>query len=423
MGIISFKISQTRIEFSFKALAVFLKAFYSDKKKKKNLIEEFEKAFAKYVGVKNSISVSSGKIALWLSLRGLNAIKGDEIIVPAYTVPEVIEVILLCGLRPIFVDICFNDATMDIALVEEKITSRTKFVLATHMYGNPCQIDKILDIAKKHNLKVIEDAAQACGAEFRGKKTGSFGEIGYFSFGLTKNFNTLGGGMIVTDDDELAFTIRKKIELFRPIPAWLLLKRLLTVLLLWICTYPVVFSLCIYPLLYLGLRRWENKLCAMFKVRQLTEAGLNEIKQKFSAEQAALGLVQIRTLNTVNDEKIKKAFLFNRRLSRINGIRIFEERKDVKNIYLNYVIRVEKRKLLMDYLFLQGVYVLPGFVIDCSHQFIFEEFNTECPNSRKLENENLYLPLNSALSGENILYIAELIERYYAMDQFKGQLV
>ena len=160
----------------------------------------FEQEMADFVGAKYSVALNSGTDALHLALRALDIGKGDEVITVAFTFVATTEAIGIVGATPVFVDINPDTFNMDADLIEEKITSKTKAILPVHLYGQPCDMDKIMAIAKKHNLYVIEDCCQAIGAEFKGKKVGSFGDIGCFSFYPTKNLGTMGdGGLAVTN--------------------------------------------------------------------------------------------------------------------------------------------------------------------------------------------------------------------------------
>lgn len=164
----------------------------------------FEQEMADFVGVKYSVALNSGTDALHLALRALDIGAGDEVITVAFTFVATTEAIGIVGAKPVFVDINPDTFNMDADLIEEKITSKTKAILPVHLYGQPCDMEKIMAIAKKYNLYVIEDCCQAIGAEFKGKKVGSFGDIGCFSFYPTKNLGTMGdGGLAVTNSEVL----------------------------------------------------------------------------------------------------------------------------------------------------------------------------------------------------------------------------
>lgn len=163
----------------------------------------FEEKFAATCGTRYAIATSCGTTALHIALLAHNIGKGDEVITTPFTFQASTNSILFTGATPVFVDIEENTFNIDPTLIEKAITPRTKAIMPVHLYGHPCDMDAILDIAKRRNLIVIEDAAQAVGAEFKGKRTGSFG-TGCFSLYATKNVMSGEGGMITTDDDDIA---------------------------------------------------------------------------------------------------------------------------------------------------------------------------------------------------------------------------
>ncbi|GAB6076189.1 LegC family aminotransferase [Desulfurobacterium crinifex] len=160
-------------------------------------VPEFEKKLAKYLGVENSVAVQSGTAALHLSLYELGIGKGDEVIVPALTFVATVNPIVYVGAKPIFVDVDIKTWNINPEEIEKKITEKTKAIIPVHLYGNPCNMDEILNIAKKYELYVIEDATESLGAKYSGKFTGTFGDFGCFSFNGNKIITTGGGGLVV----------------------------------------------------------------------------------------------------------------------------------------------------------------------------------------------------------------------------------
>jgi len=166
-------------------------------------VKEFEEEFALYLGVKFSSALSSGTAALHLACLALGVGEGDEVITTPFSFIASSNAAVYCGAKPVFVDIEEKSFNLDPDLIEGVITPRTKAILVVHLYGRPADMKKILGIAKKHDLKVIEDACQAHGASIDGKKVGGWGDVGSFSFYATKNMTTVEGGMVVSDDKEL----------------------------------------------------------------------------------------------------------------------------------------------------------------------------------------------------------------------------
>lgn len=172
-------------------------------------VKSFENNFATYVGAKHCIGVANGTDAIEIALKALCIGEGDEVIVPALTWISTAGAVNGVGAEPIFVDVLEDERTMNPELIAEKITKKTRAIIPVHLYGLPARIDKIVAIAKEHNLFVVEDCAQAHGAEQNGKRVGTFGNVATFSFYPGKNLGAYGdAGAIVTNDDKLTETCR-----------------------------------------------------------------------------------------------------------------------------------------------------------------------------------------------------------------------
>ena len=171
-------------------------------------VKEFEHCFARYVGAKHAIAVNSCTAALHLALESIGVREGDEVIVPTFTFAATAEVVFYCNATPVLVDSCPGTLNIDPAAIEAAITPRTRAIVPVHFAGQPCAMDRIREIARTHGLKVIEDAAHALPATYRDEMVGTIGDITCFSFYATKTITTAEGGMITTDNDELAERMR-----------------------------------------------------------------------------------------------------------------------------------------------------------------------------------------------------------------------
>lgn len=167
-------------------------------------LAEFETAFAKYIGARRTVAVSSGTSGLFLCMLAMGIGPGDEVITTPFTFIASAGAVMMAGARPVFVDIDAATLNIDPARIESAITGRTKAILPVEVFGNPAGMDRICELAKRHDLAVIEDSCEALGSTLGGKKTGTFGEMGVFAFYPNKQITTGEGGMIVTDDDCLA---------------------------------------------------------------------------------------------------------------------------------------------------------------------------------------------------------------------------
>jgi perosamine synthetase len=171
-------------------------------------IDAFEAAFSRYCGVAHGVACSSGTTAIHLALEAFGIGPGDEVIVPDFNLIVGATMVMQAGARPVLVDVDPDTWCIDPARIEERVTSRTRAILAVHMYGHPCDMDAIVAIARRYGLKVIEDAAEAHGAEYKGRRAGGLGDAACFSFYGNKIITTGEGGMVVTDDATVATRLR-----------------------------------------------------------------------------------------------------------------------------------------------------------------------------------------------------------------------
>jgi len=166
-------------------------------------VDRFESDFATFVNSKKAVVMSNGTSALYLALKALDIKEGDEVIVPSLTFISSVNVIRYVGAKPVFVDVCRDTFAMNVEKVEELITSKTKAILPVHLYGHPVDMDMLMEIARKYNLYVIEDATESLGSLYKKSHTGTIGDIGCFSFNGNKLITTGGGGMFVTNNEEI----------------------------------------------------------------------------------------------------------------------------------------------------------------------------------------------------------------------------
>ena len=324
-------------------------------------IAKFEQGFADYCNCKHGITTTSGTTALHLALVALKIGKGDEVILPAFTMAACVFSVVYTGAKPVLVDAEPEIWNMDVAQIERKITPKTKAIMPVHIYGHPCDMDAIMDIARKYKLYVIEDAAEAHGAEYKGKKAGSIGDVSCFSFYANKIITTGEGGMIVTSDDNVADRARRL------------------------------------------------KDQAFSKERRFlhTEIGFN---YRMTNIQAAIGLAQLENIERLVEARRKNAALYNKLLNGIPGVTLPKEKKWAKNVYWMYSIVIEdefgkSRDELMAFLKQKGVdtrtFFIPMHVQPAFRSMgLFE--GERYPVSERLGERGLYLPSGSGLTAEQI---------------------
>jgi len=311
-------------------------------------VEEFEKEFAEYCGVKYAIGVANGLDALTLILRAYKELgilsDGDEVIAPANTYIATILAISNNNLLPVLVEPDINTYLINPEKIEEKITSKTKAIMPVHLYGQTCEMDKINKIAKKYNLKVIEDSAQSHGAYFGNKKSGNLGDASGFSFYPGKNLGAIGdAGAVTTNDEQLANTIKAIRN-------------------------------------YGSHKKYEN----LYKG---TNSRLDEI-------QAAILRVKLKYLDEeiYKRRKIAKYYLENIKNDKIILPKVRDENNHVWHLF---VIRTERRDELQKYLFDKDIQTLIHYPIPPHKQMAYKEWNNRSyPITEKIHNEVLSLPIS-----------------------------
>jgi perosamine synthetase len=331
-------------------------------------IPEFEKRFAEYCGCKYGIATTNGTTALHLALASLGIRNVDEVIMPAFTMAACAFAVIYTGAKPVLVDAEADTWNIDVTQLERRITKRTKAIMPVHIYGHPCDMDPIMDIARRHNLFVVEDAAEAHGAEYKGIRVGGIGQVSCFSFYANKIITTGEGGMIVTNDAQIADRARRlKDQAFSP------------------------------------QRRFLH-----------TNIGYN---YRMTNVQAAIGLAQMESIDRFVEMRRNNAALYNAGLKDIPGITLPQQREWAKNVYWMYGILAENklgvsRDSLMQRLKEKGVDTRT-FFIPMHVQPAFQDmglFKGELyPVATDLSEKGLYLPSGSGLKSEEIDYVCNCI--------------
>ncbi len=325
--------------------------------------EAFEAEIAAYTGTKEAVLCSSWTGGGFLLHRAMGLKPGDEILAPSHTAFPSIEPMIHFGARPAFIDI---DETycLDVDLLESSITPRTVGMLPVHLYGHPANLDRVFEIARKHNLWVIEDCAQACGAKYKGKRVGSIGVAGAFSFFPSKNLTVLGdGGCITTNDSALAADLRM-------------------------------------------LRNHGRKSKYVHDV-----VGYN---LRFNEIQAAIGRVELRNIDRLNEHRREIAARYNARLSGV--VKTPPEREWASAVYHMYVIRTPCRDELAKHLQDRGVGTGIHYPVANHQQPAMTKLFPDLPSLPETEaavNEILSLPIYGELPMEDVDYVCDAILEFF----------
>ena len=334
-------------------------------------IKEFEKKFSEYCNVSHGVSCSSGTAALHLAVEAMGIGPGDEVIIPTFTMIASCNAVIYSGAKPVLVDSELGTWNIDVDKIEEKITKNTKAIMIVHTYGHPVDMDKLKKVSAKYNLPIIEDAAEAHGAEYKGKKTGSLGDIACFSYYANKIITSGEGGMIVTNNKK------------------------------WADDAMSLRNHCF------GEPRFLHK-----------RVGYN---YRMTNIQAAIGLAQLEKIDQFIAARRNNAKLYSSILSKVKGITTPPEAKWAKNVYWMYGILVQdefkiSKSKIVETLQKNGIETR-NFFIGMHKQPVykgkdkrFPDTNGNYPCSDELERKGFYLPSSSHLTKEQIKRIADIIK-------------
>jgi perosamine synthetase len=324
--------------------------------------KEFETKIADYLGVKYAVAVVNCTAALHVSLLSIGIKQRHEVLVADFTFPAAGHAVMYCGATPVFVDVDIKTYNMDPDKIEEKITDNTQAIIPVHTFGQPADMDRIKEIAREHNLRVIEDAACAMGAAYKGEYAGTCGDIGCISFHARKGITTGEGGMVITDNQEYAHTIRN-LSVFGMVSAW----------------------------------EREN---SAFVIPEFTALGYN---YKMSDITAAVGVAQLEKIDKIIERKRMLAAYWDELLESIEGIEPPYVGTDVTHVYQSYVALVDKkinRNNLITSLKKHGIQTQIGTY--ASHIQPVYNSRDECPVSLDIFERSLALPMYYTLKKEDI---------------------
>src|ERR1051325_8336977 len=365
-------------------------------------IEDFENKFAGFHGMKYATAASFGRMAFHYILRALNVPTGSEIIFPALTFWVVPEIARRAGLRPVFVDVDPATFNIDSSKLEAALTERTRAIVPTHLYGQPCAMSEIMNFAEKYDLVVIEDCAQAVGARYRGKRVGTFGTASFFSFQLLKGINTYGGGMVLTNDVALSRSVRAQ-ALREPTQSLAALgRRFAAGYGARVGVSPKAFTFWGYPLqAAVSLLGHHDLSRYVWETIRPLERFPRTYHQRYSNVQALLGLRGLANLDRHNERCREHAAQYTRGLIDCRTIQTPRVPPDVEHVFYQYCVYTSDPALLSQRAIRRGIDIETTHVDVCPKLELFKEFRVECPGAEATE-KALQLPVYSRLRASDI---------------------
>jgi dTDP-4-amino-4,6-dideoxygalactose transaminase len=365
-------------------------------------IAEYEGRFAEYHGLEHATASSFGRMACYYILRALELPAGSEIIFPALTFWVIPEMARRAGLKPVFVDVDPTTFNLDSTRIEAAITDKTRAIVPTHLYGQPCEMSEVMRLAEKHNLIVIEDCAQAAGARYRGRLVGTFGKAAFYSFQLLKGINTYGGGMALTSDPTLAARVREQATSEPPQTTGDLIKRVGTGLLVRGLVSPRGFTFWGYPIQATAslLGNFDLAQYLWEKIRPLDPFPRN-YRQRYSNVQALVGLRGLARLDEHNARSRENALRLTRGLADCRSVQTPRVLPDVEHVYYQYCIYVSDPARASRRAIRRGVDFETTHVDVCSSLPLFKEFAAACRGAETTERA-LQLPVYSRLRTSDV---------------------
>ena len=370
-------------------------------------VKDFEEHFSNFIGTTHAKACPNCRTGMYYSLVALGFEPGDEVILPAFTWWTDAGVVIEAGLNPVFVDVDFSTRNIDTHQIEKSITPKTKAILVTHLNGLPVDMDEIVRISEKYNLRVIEDCARALGASYKSKKVGSF-DIGVFSFGFRKSIYGLDGGMVVARDHDFIINLRKLMSPL-PSPTWRNIgKRLARTVMLKFFHYRYAYLLSIFPMLYAAYILNSTPFKSMFspsipanhKVpkmpglsmtniqaflcnRQLKRTESNNAKRKENARLLRIGLKHARPLD-----------------SSLSLPKVFDDRDDVS---VHFAVWHPRKQELRDRCLRNLIEARDESAMDLTQLDLFQRWvHGKFPNAQRLHNKVMFLPNHPHLTKRQL---------------------
>jgi perosamine synthetase len=376
-------------------------------------LTQFENAFAKRAGRGQAISASYGRMAFSYILRALELPRGSEIIVPALTFWVVPALARSAGLKIVFADVDPRTFTLDPESFERAITPATRAVVPTHLYGLPCEMDAIVRIAARNNIRVIEDCAHALGARYKGQPVGTIGDAGFFSFQTLKPLNCYGGGMALVADTATAGRVRAIAER-EPWPDRKRVEnRLLVGRLQRIFIKPWVFTISAFPILWVSSLIGANPDVYLWEEIRSLDPLPDSYTERFPNVLAAIGLAALDKLDEWTDQTVRHARTMDQALADLPGITIPVVPPDRTHVYYQYCVYGPQRDELVVRCVRRGIDIETLHVDVCSDLDLFADAKIDAPGARRATGA-MQVPVYAGLTADQVARVARVVRRVLA---------
>jgi dTDP-4-amino-4,6-dideoxygalactose transaminase len=381
-------------------------------------IAEFERAFEQRLGGVHATSTSYGRMAFYYILKAMDFPAGSEIILPALTFWVVPEMARVAGLTPVFADVDPATFNMTPATIARVITPKTVAVVPTHLWGLPCDMDGILELADKHKLAVVEDCAHALGATYRDHPVGTIGDAALFSFQTLKPLNTYGGGMAVSRDAELADRIAKLVAAEPPPTAEMVKKRLFQGRVQRISIRPGVFTWTLFPVLWASSIVGTNPDVYLWEKIRPLDPQPPDYRVRYANVQAVMGLLALKQLDRWTAETRAHAAQITAALADVPGVRLPVVPPDRTHAFYQYCAYMPSRDAIVLQCLRHGVDLETLHVDVCASLDLFKDYAAATPGAEATE-QALQIPVYESLTPAEAGRVASVV-RQVALRQSSG---
>ena len=392
---------------------------------KGNSIVQLESKLSNIYNVTHAVCLPQARVGLHLSVK---AILADDprkkVIMSPYTIFSVVNMVISAGGIPVFADIERETCNIDPSEIKKLIDESTAAILVTHLHALACDMDQIVAICAKYNLALIEDAAQSQGSRWNGRLVGSFGDAGVLSFGMMKNVNSLYGGAVLTNRDDVAQVVRNEIKSFVPAKPMHLLKRAVYGLILDIATSPLIFRAVTYWVFRYGYLHKIGPLNMLSRSEQnpeLVRKFPDRFRERYSQCQARLVQQQLENVGDYADARISAAKIYFEELSGIPGLQLPPRNNGRSHTYMAFPIQVENRDALIRHMLLSNRDVAGQHLRNCADLPAFSEFKNNCPNAAATAESVVLLPTYPRYSHSEVVKTARSVRSFFENSNSKPE--
>ncbi len=375
-------------------------------------IQTFEQQFANYMGAKHALAFPYARTAIYYAIKAKKLPEGSEILMPPITIKPILDMVLACGLKPVFVDIHPDTLTFDIEKLKAAITPQTKSVLITYLFGMVPNLDEMISLCKEHQLFIMEDFSQCLNGKFKGKKVGTFGDVGIYSSSSIKTLDTYGGGLVVSDQDQLIAQMRKFQSELRPTKRIDLLKKIVTNLVRNVATTRYVFHFAVFPLIRMMTKKQEGSM-----IRHVGNRATSMLKNipdewfsKYTSLQADIGLKILPHIEAGDQERVQNVELV-KSLAKGPAHRFPMGVQNSQNVYWQMMVYVSSAEKAQKFFQLNKVDTSTTSLVNISNLPSYP-YQGHTPNAAEIHKNGLFLPAYPGLPKKDVQHIVQTLKSF-----------